>query len=261
MKIIDFHAHAFPDAVAKKARDFLEDYYNLPMRGNGTLTDLLAASHNGGITRLVVCSTATTAKQVRSINNWLSQLQQQDNYLVALGTLHPDYEDIQEEADRIIALGLHGVKLHPDFQHADALCPGMLRIYKACEGRLPVLIHVGDKTTTFSKPAKVAKVLELFPKLTLIAAHMGGYSEWEDAKHYLIGQNCYIDTSSSFCGLNHQEMYEIIQAHGTQKVLFGTDYPFVYAKDEIERFLQLPLTKDEQEDILYNNAAKLLNIT
>ena len=117
MKIIDFHSHAFPDAVAKKARDFLEEYYALPMFGDGTLAQLKTESHKANVTRLVVCSTATTPHQTQSINNWLSACQKEDDFLICLGTLHPDYPDIQEEVERIIQLGLHGVKLHPDFQH------------------------------------------------------------------------------------------------------------------------------------------------
>ena len=260
MNIIDFHAHAFPDAIAKKARDFLENYYHLPMYGNGTLDDLIASSREGGVTRLVVCSTATAAKQVTNINNWLAAAQKQNPYLVSLGTLHPDFEDIYAETDRIAELGLHGVKLHPDFQHADALCPGMLRIYDACQGRLPVLIHVGDRNTVFSKPAKIAKVLEMFPRLTVIAAHMGGYSEWADAEKYIIGKNCYIDTSSSFCGLSYDEMARLIRKHGAQRVLFGTDYPLACAKEELERFYRVPLTSGEQEAVLGLNAMHLLGL-
>ena len=71
MKIIDFHSHAFPDIIAQKARDFLEEYYHLPMFGNGRLDHLVQSSLEGGITKLVVCSTATTPKQVTNINNWL----------------------------------------------------------------------------------------------------------------------------------------------------------------------------------------------
>jgi len=260
MQVIDFHAHAFPDAVAQKARDFLEDYYHLPMFGNGKLDHLIQTSVDGGITRLVVCSTATTAKQVTNINNWLSTAQREHPYLIALGTLHPDFEDIPSETQRILELGLHGIKLHPDFQHCDLLCDGMLEIFKCCQGRLPLLIHVGDKNTTYSKPKKIARIMELFPKLTIIAAHMGGYSEWEDAEKYLIGKNCYIDTSSSFCGLSYDEMARLIKKHGHKKVLFGTDYPLAGAKEELERFMHVPISDSMRQDILYNNAAELLKL-
>ena len=80
MKIIDFHSHAFPDAIAKKARDFLEEYYGLPMYGDGTMAQLKEESHKANITRLVVCSTATTPHQTQSVNNWLSACQKEDDF-------------------------------------------------------------------------------------------------------------------------------------------------------------------------------------
>ena len=260
MKIIDFHSHAFPDAVAKKARDFLEEYYALPMFGDGTLAQLKTESHKANVTRLVVCSTATTPHQTQSINNWLSTCQKEDDFLICLGTLHPDYPDIQEEVERIIQLGLHCVKLHPDFQHTAIEDERMQRIYAACQGRLPILIHVGDPKTQYSNPRALAAMIEKFPEQCFIAAHMGGYSQWDEAMEYLIGNNVYIDTSSSFCGPTNKQMEEIIHAHHIDKVLFGTDYPLTCASEELQRFMTLDLTKAERQAILYDNAAKLLKL-
>ena len=49
-------------------------------------------------------------------------------------------------------------------------------------------------------------------------------------------------------------------ADGTDKVLFGTDYPMWEPEVEFEKFMQIDLTEHERKDILYNNAAKLFNI-
>ena len=53
---------------------------------------------------------------------------------------------------------------------------------------------------------------------------------------------------------------ELILAYGTDRVLFGTDYPLWTPEEEIERFMSLDLTDEQREDILYNNTAKLFNI-
>ena len=37
MKVIDVHAHVFPDAVAQKAVDNLRTYYSYTMHGNGKI--------------------------------------------------------------------------------------------------------------------------------------------------------------------------------------------------------------------------------
>lgn len=260
MKIIDFHSHAFPDPIAKKARDFLENYYRLPMYGDGTLSQLKQEAHKADITRLVVCSTATTAHQTQSINNWLSSSQNEDPFLICLGTVHPDYPDIEQEIERIIQLGLHGVKLHPDFQQVAIEDERMQRIYAACEDRLPILIHVGDPLTQYSNPRSLAAMMDKFPRQRFIAAHMGGYSQWDEAMEYLIGRDVYIDTSSSFCGLTNKQMEQMIGLHQPDKILFGTDYPLTCHTEELERFMSLDLTESQRSAILYNNAAKLLAI-
>lgn len=44
MKVIDVHAHVFPDAVAQKAVDNLRTYYSYTMHGNGRFDDLKASA-------------------------------------------------------------------------------------------------------------------------------------------------------------------------------------------------------------------------
>ena len=53
---------------------------------------------------------------------------------------------------------------------------------------------------------------------------------------------------------------ELIMAYGTDRVLFGTDYPMWEPAGEIARFMQIDLTERQREDILYHNAAKLFRI-
>ena len=74
----------------------------------------------------------------------------------------------------------------------------MLPVYEEAHRRgLPILFHTGDSRTDFSTPRRLMNVVEKIPEFTCIAAHLGGYSEWEDARRELSGTNVYIDTSSS----------------------------------------------------------------
>ena len=155
---------------------------------------------------------------------------------------------------------MKGIKLHPDFQHFAIDDPAMFRIYEQIEGKLPLLIHVGDTKTQYSKPAQLAKVLELFPKLTVIAAHMGGYSEWELAEESLYGKIVYFDTSSSFIGMTTDRMRELIYEHGVDKILFGSDYPHRYPSTDYRMMLECGLKDEEYEKIFWKNGAKLLNL-
>jgi predicted TIM-barrel fold metal-dependent hydrolase len=123
-----------------------------------------------------------------------------------------------------------------------------------------MLMHMGDANVTSSCPQRLAKILQRFPGLVVIASHLGGYSMWDESMAYLVGKNVYFDTSSSLAFLTPKKAANIIRAHGTDKVLFGSDYPMWLPGDELKRFMALALTDEENEKILYGNAAKLFGV-
>lgn len=260
-KIIDAHAHIFPQKILPKAVDSIGAFYTLPMSGGkGSAEDLLEQGKKIGVCNYVVHSVATVPTQVEHINDFIAAETRLHPEFIGFASLHPGYEKISEEVQRAIELGLRGIKLHPDFQKFDIDSPEALEMYRKIDGRLPILMHMGDRKLTYSKPERLARVLEMFPKQVFIAAHLGGYSAWEESKQCLIGKNIFIDTCSALPFLSAQEAAEIIRAHGTKRVFFGTDYPMWQHEEELERFLALPLTEQEREDILFNNAAALLGV-
>ncbi len=257
-KVVDFHAHAFHDKIAEKAANNLNEYYGIPLAGNGHFQILLDSMKENHIDKLVIHATATSAKQVEMINDYVASLTGPD--IIGFGTLHEDYKQVAKELDRMEQLGLKGIKLHPVFQGFVMDDKKMFPIYEQIEGRFPILMHVGDKNTDAVTPKRAAHLLECFPKLTMIAAHMGGYSEWDEAEKYLIGKNVYIDTSSAIRFLPPEKSLHMIRAHGADKVLFGTDYPLSLHKAELEVFDQIGLTEEESEQILWKNAYRLLGL-
>lgn len=256
--ILDFHTHAYPLKIASKSVDYLNNYYNIHCQGNGTMDDLLESAKDGGVNYLLVHAVATKPSQVEDVNTWIAN--HLSSHVFGFGSIHPGYDKIEKELDRIRSLGLLGLKLHPDFQRYYVDDPSMDIVYKNIEGNMPVLIHTGDIKSPYSKPARLAHVLDKFPNLTVISAHLGGYSEWDDAEKYIIGRNCYIDTSSSLWALPPERAVNIIRRHGVDKVLFGTDYPLTHHKEELKRFMALPLTEEEREKILFTNAKRLLKL-
>ena len=92
---------------------------------------------------------------------------------VGLGAWHRDIEDVEKELNEIQALGLHGIKLHSDFQGFAIDDEKMLPVYKACMARdLPILFHMGDARSELSAPKKLANVLEKLPELKCIRFRM-----------------------------------------------------------------------------------------
>ncbi len=257
-KIIDIHDHIFPDKIAEKAVAAIGRYYGIKMRHTGTVETLLKAGRRIGTTNYVVHSSATTVEQVQAINDYICGVQAAHPEFVGFATLHPGLKDIGSEVDRIISMGLRGIKLHPEFQNLTLDEEYMMPLFEAVEGRLPVLIHIGDRNRDSSSPKRLAHILDSFPELVVIAAHLGGYSVWEQSSEYIIGRNLYIDTSSSLPFMEPCKAVGIMRRHGMNKVLFGTDYPMWDHAEELERFMRLDLTEDERRAVLHDNAYRLL---
>ena len=126
---------------------------------------------------------------------------------------------------------------------------------------MPVLIHTGDYRYDFSNPNRMVPILETYDKLTVIGAHLGGWSIWEDAvKEYKDFPNFYVDCSSSFNYITPEVATKVIKTYGADKVLFGTDYPMWEAEEELKFLLSLPLDESEIKCILNMNAKKLFNL-
>ena len=261
-RIIDSHCHIYPDKIADKASNATANFYELPPSLDGKISTLLEHGEQAGIEHFIVQSVATTPHQVSSINNFIaSSVAESGGRFTGLGTLHPDSADMAADVNEIIALGLKGVKLHPDIQKVKLDDCRMLKMYELCEGKLPILIHTGDNRYDYSNPNRMLPILDAYKGLTVIGAHFGGWSIWEDAwKDYAGRDNFYVDCSSSLYAITPEKAKELILAYGTDRVLFGTDYPLWTPESEIERFIQIDLTEKEREDILYNNAAKLFSI-
>ncbi len=261
-KIIDAHCHIYPDKIAQRAADSTGKFYDLTPFADGKIATLLEQGEKVGIDHFVVQSVATSPNQVSSINKFIANVVLQSNgKFTGLGTLHPESEMLEEEVDEIIGLGLKGVKLHPDIQQFKIDDPRMMRIYELCEGRLPILLHTGDSRFDYSNPNRVKPVLDVFKDLTVIGAHLGGWSVWDEAVKTLSEyKNFYVDCSSCLYTLSAEKTKELIMAYGTKKVLFGTDYPMWDPQKELESFMNLTLSEEEREDILYNNAARMFDI-
>lgn len=261
--IIDCHCHIYPDKIAAKAAAATGKFYDLPMLYDGTAGQLKAAGQEAGISHFVVFSVATAPKQVSSINQFVANLVAENpTSMTGLGTLHPDSTDLKGDIERIIELGLRGVKLHPDIQGFKIDDYRCLKIYELCEGRLPILMHMGDKRFDMSNPNRLKPILETYTGLTVIAAHLGGYSVWDDAVRELADfNNIYFDTCSSLAFLEKDRAVEIIRRYGADRVMFGVDYPMWSLKEELQRFLNLGLTDEENQKILYKNAAEFFEIT
>ena len=265
MKIFDTHTHVFPDKIADKAIAHLrEKSKGIPAFTNGTFADLENHALKTGYTGWMNCPVVTHPGQAHGVNVWAAEHNHWPS--LSLGGVHPDDEDVPGILRHIADLGLHGLKLHPEYQEFALLEPRMEKIWCTLEElSMPVLIHAGQdigfEPPFHSCPADFAELSRRHPALTIVAAHCGGWRLWDDVEKFLPGTNVLIDTSFSKLYMKDPNQFlRLIRAVGTSKVLFGTDSPWQDLPDAINDVKTCGLNDSELEDVFWNNAAKVWSL-
>lgn len=260
MRVIDFHTHTFPDDVAATAIPALAAEVRVEPRWDGTVAGLLAAMDRAGVDVSVTQPVATRPVQVRSINDWAAGVA--GPRIVPFGAMHPDLEEPAVEIERMAAHGIRGFKMHPEYQRFEPDDPRMSGVYEAAASHgMVLLFHAGvdlSLPTLRGTPAAFARMLDAWPRLRVVLAHMGGYQLWPDVAEHLVGREVCLDTSYTLGRLSDDEFVAIVRAHGAHRVLFGSDGPWADAGAEIEHLRRLPLGADDLAAILGGNAERLL---
>lgn len=261
MKLIDIHTHIYPPAIARKAAASIREFYQLGTdEMDGTADTLLARGTEAGIDKFLILPVAMRPDRTRHINDFiLEQVAQQPRFL-GFGTIHAAMENLTDEVDYILEKGLRGLKMHPDSQQFAIDDPRLFPAYEAVSGKIPVILHMGDKRFDYSHPVRLKRLLENFPRLQVIAAHFGGYSMYDTAYELLHDKDCVFDVSSSMMFMEDGVAEKYIRAFGPERMAFGTDYPLWDPLKETRRFLELKLTDEEFEQIGHKTAERILNL-
>lgn len=263
IEVIDAHCHIYPEKIAARACAGTDRFYGTTAACDGTTAGLRDILADGRIDRFLVHSVATTPHQVRSINEFISsEVKKHPDIFFGFGTLHPESEDIEGDFDHLLELGLQGVKLHPDIQAFKLDDYRCLKMYELCEKKgIPVLIHTGDYRYDFSNPNRLLPILDIYENLTVIGAHLAGWSVWEEACEKLSHKkNLFVDCSSTFPFWDKNKARDLICRWGFDRVLFGSDYPMWNPLTELDTFLSLDLGEEANRKILGENAKKLFHL-
>ena len=263
--IIDFHAHAFTDSLAPRAiGELLEKCGRryTPV-SDGTLSGLLRNMDEWGIDVSVLQPVITKPSQVRAINEWVRGCCSER--IAGFGGIYPHSSGYRDDIDFVADLGLKGLKFHPEYQDFILDDRPMLDIYAyALEKGLMLLFHAGYDPgfppPFKSDPLRFASVVKAMGGGTIIAAHLGGHGQWDGVERHLAGTGIYLDTSMGFGYYPPDQFLRIVQKHGADKILFGSDAPWSDAGAEMARLKALPLPRSAKEAILGGNGRRLLGL-
>lgn len=259
--LIDFHTHCFPDKLAKKAVERLSfvsggiKYYN-----DATVDGLKKSMSEHGVDKSVVLNIATNEHQTESVNNFAASINGGD--IIAFGSVYPHSEKALYELERIKAMGLKGVKFHPEYQEFYVDDEKMKPIYKKISQLgLVTVFHAGRDNGYLPPfhcmPENMKNALKWFDS-PVVAAHWGGLGCDEEVINKLCGLDIYFDVSFGYGQLSRAAALRITEKHGAEKILFGTDSPWHTPELEMRLLNTLGLSKEETDMICFKNAEKLL---
>ena len=204
----------------------------------------------------------------------------------AFGGVHPDDPGCVDEFGRMVKdYRLSGMKLVPCMQHFFLNDRRLFPVYEQAEAYgIPLLVHTGGDpvpgTEIFGHPRDVDEIAEAFPNLTIILAHMG-IPFFEETKEILKKhRNVYTDLAFTvsfedvyaFSGRHgidapfltrdfwRDTVSSLINDFGYERVLYGSDFPFIKPKVALEEFLELDLTDQGKEMIIFKNAKEILKV-
>ncbi len=279
--IIDIHTHTFPEHMAAKVIDKLSRLSRSIPFTDGTLDGLRQSMDDADIDRSIVLPVATNAHQVEHINDSSARICETQSDVISFGCMHPAFTNYVDELSRIVRLGLKGIKIHPVYQETDIDDIKFLRIFdRAAELGLIVVTHagldIGFPGVVRCSLTMIRRVVDRIGNFKLIAAHMGGWRNWDEALEMLADTSVMIDTAfstgmivprgdaqwleSDLKMLDADQFMKFVKAFGADRIIFGTDSPWSDQATSKKFIEQLPINEDCRKKILGDNAARLLNL-
>lgn len=233
--IIDLHTHVWanldqlgPEPAARRRR---------LAAGNGARLDAGPASHErhmGCVDGAVVLGFRADRLGSRIPNEFVAEFAAKDpRRRVGVAGIDPMSEDVLDEIEAAISLGLAGVTVSPACQgfhpaHSDAM-----RVYERCaELTLPLFVTVEGPLTPaavleFARPSSWDEVARTLPDLPIVIGQIG--HPWIDETLILVGkhENLYADLSGVVS--RPWQLYNtLLSANSmgvTDKLLFGSGFP------------------------------------
>ena len=250
------HAHIFPKEI----------------RPEGTAETLLELMDGCEIERAVAFAPFTY--QVRDldldVNAWVAEQAQRHDRLLPFGTVDVEAGNVAAQVQRIHALGMRGVKLHPAAQKFSILGAALLEVYAAAQSLgLFLVFHTGVHAHRLRDYRLIDfdEIADRFPELRFSLEHVGGYAFFREAvgviqnnahRRHRSGRGTVYAGLTSVFSLKHRHWYmdertmqELVSLVGEGHIIFGLDFPYNGLEDtrqaiQIVRSLDVPDSAKEQ---------------
>jgi predicted TIM-barrel fold metal-dependent hydrolase len=272
--LIDTHVHFLPPRVQAKVWQYFaegETHYGVPWPLSYALPDeeRLAILERLGVRAFPTLPYPHKAGMAAWLNDWSAEFAATDSRILQSATFYPEPEApfyVAEALER----GVRIFKVHVQVGRYDPRDPLLDAVWgRLEEAGTPVVIHCGSGPLRgeHTGPAPVAGLLERYPRLQLVIAHLG-MPEYRDflelAERY---ERVHLDTTMFATDFTERLMpfdrADLPRLAGlTDKVLLGSDFPSIpypYAH-QLQALHRLDLGEDWLRAVLWHNGARLFTI-
>ncbi len=218
-------------------------------------------------------ASAQAIERLRRRNVWTCEVAREKKQLLPYVSVDPSMgeEGAVAEVKARVEEGARGIKLHPANQRYMPTDRRLWPLYEEAERlELPIISHSGvhfdPDAPPYARPGNFREVLDSFPRLTLVLAHLGqGFLDdsFAMAERY---PNLYFDSSMAVSGsqdppaMSDEDTVAAIRRLGVERVLFGSDWPWGHPLRDAGRIRRLPLSEDEKRLLLRDNARRVLRL-
>jgi len=151
---------------------------------------------------------------------------------------------------QFVAVKWHRHPNEPEYHYHDPRCRQFLEKVRA--RNLPILLEESFNNTLFF-------LEHLAPDLPVIIPHLGalsgGYGPLARAGVWDLPL---VYADSAVAGLAEIEDY--LSRHGSERLMFGSDYPFSYPQTELNKILSLNLPEEDTQAVLADNFRRLCRL-
>ena len=199
-------------------------------------------------------------------DRWLSAIESSDfgDRLIPFASVHPNDKNAIKLLRQFAERGVRGVKFHPEMQRFYPDDPRAMALYQECgDLGLPIIFHAGRSGIEpkwmrsypmiqhFEEPAL------RFPKVQFLLGHAGARDVDEAIKLARKHSNIWLEIT----GQGVTKLDEILREVGSERILFGSDWPFYPLAATLAKVLLVTeKDADARAAILRNNGLRLLEI-
>lgn len=269
--IIDCHVH-------------LDRYGEGPIEPKERLAALKKGMQEANVAQAIILQDIEAPQKTLSADDIISLIKDESQFSV-VGTIKltgPAKQDAALLEGLLRKKKIVGIKLYTGYEPVSPNDQRCGPIYELCEQyKVPVIFHLGDTYLShapikYAHPLAVDEVANSRPHLKIVMAHMG--NPWITDTMVILSRNknVYADISGLILGPFQQPLVPFLRddikkliawCGGTQKLLFGTDWP-INAKDAggnlmkgyISLVNSLGLTNEDKDLVFFKNAQKVFNL-